>query len=330
LDGSAMAVVNKQLNEIESVFDSYHISPHYRQFGSVFLAPSREPVFVLKPLKVGTVRAYLTGELLSQQELCPIIPHIVKTATGAYYRWQHGNRYLVTEKIPGRVADYHSDRDFKAAIIAMSSFHRFAGRVLQSNPKRWAILQFHPKFQWPKRIREMEICRERAIRFRDDPFSRQYLQMWHCFYELAFRVIQTLPRESPVAAPTICYHDWAFHNVLIQNGQAHLIDFDDMIVDHSIHDRVNLISRYLRLHQWANSALLKALWNFDRYYQWQKGELKLLGLYLAFPYEYWMLGRQYYIEKQPWSRSLYQEQWQRKISFFEERLKILDLIESME
>jgi hypothetical protein len=43
-----------------------------------------------------------------------------------------------------------------------------------------------------------------------------------------------------------------------------------------------------------------------------------------------MLGRQYYIEKQPWSGSYYRDQWRRKISHHDERLKVLKLIENME
>lgn len=320
----------KHFNEIETVFNSYRIPSQYRTHHSVYFTPLQDPAYVLKPLKVGTVRAYLIGKLLTEQELYPIIPRLIKPDSGGYYLWHKGNRYLVTEKLSGLVADYHSVTDFKAAVIAMSSFHRLGRKLIQSNPNQWAMLQFNPQLKWGQCLREMETCREIAIRFQDDSFSRQYLQMWHCFYEMAFQVLQTLPTIRDVTKKTICYHDWAFHNVIIESGQAHLIDFDDMIVEHSIHDRVNLISRYLRLHHWSIAALLKSLWNFDRFYHWQKGELKLLRLYLGFPYEYWILGRQYYIEKQPWSRRYYQEQWQRKISYHNERLKVLNLIENME
>jgi CotS family spore coat protein len=324
-----MATINN--HEIEMAFVSYHIPPDYLPYRSVYLAPPQEPIYVLKPLKVGAVRAYLIGLLLSKQAECPIIPRLIKADSGAYYLWQRGNRYLVMEKLPGIVADYHVAKDLKAAVIAMAGFHSFGRKLVGANPQRWSILQFNPEREWRYRLREMETCREIAIRFQDDPFSRQYLQMWHQYYELAFRVLQAFPiRDVVNNQNTICYHDWAFHNVIINQGQGHLIDFDYMIVDHSIHDRANLISRYLRLNQWSISSLLKILWSFDHFYFWKKGELKLLGLYLTFPYEYWMLGRQYYLEKQPWSRRYYQEQWQRKIGFHLERLKVLDLINSME
>jgi CotS family spore coat protein len=325
-----MAIIKRCFNEIAAVLDTYHILPNYQAHRSVYFAPQQDPIYVLKPLRIGAIKAHLIGRLLVEEELSSIVPRLIKPESGSYYLWYSGNRYLATEKIPGRVADYYSVMDLKAAVITMANFHRISRQLIQSNPARWSILQFNPQLQWRQYLREMEICREIAIRFQGDLFSRQYLQKWHLFYEMAFRVLQEFPPKVAPMQETLCYHDWAFHNVIIEQERAHLIDFDDMIVDHSIHDRVNLISRYLRLHHWSIPALLKTLWYFDHFYHWQKGDLKLLRLYLTFPYEYWILGRQYYIEKQPWSRRYYQDQWQRKISLLPERLKVLDLIDTME
>ncbi len=325
-------MATKQLSEdaIQEVLKSYCLAQDYRAHGSVFFAPLLEPSYVLKPLKIGSMRAYLTGTLITQEALSGYVPRLMKTESGGYYRWERGNRYILTEKIPGRVADYQSAKDLKAAIIAMTNFHKLCHEVIQSEPKKWAMIRFDPLKRWKQCLKEMATCREIAIRFQEDAFSRQYIQIWHQFYEMAFQVLREFSSRIVPMQETICYHDWAFHNVMIQNERAYLIDFDDMIIDHSIHDRTNLISRYLRFYHWSPDALLKILWFFDRHYFWQKGELKLLRLYLTFPYEYWILGRQYYLEKQPWSRRYYQDQWQRKISYHTERLRILDLIMTME
>jgi CotS family spore coat protein len=326
---------NQYLDEVQEVLKTFHLAPDYQTHGSVFFTPLGEPSFVLKPLRIGAIRSYLTGKLLAEEALFGLVPRLVKTESGGYYQWERGNRYLLTEKLSGRVADYNSTKDLKVAIITMANFHRICHKIIQLEPNKWVFIRFNPLERWRKCLEEMVICRERAIRranarCQEDFFSRQYIQMWHQFYEMAFQVLQELPNQSVSMGETICYHDWAFHNVIIQGDKAYLIDFDDMIIDHSIHDRVNLISRYLRLFHWSPRALLKILWLFDHFYSWQKGELQLLRLYLTFPYEYWMLGRQYYIEKQPWSLRYYRDQWQRKVSFHSERLKILDLIKNME
>ncbi len=309
---------------IQSILESFQVKSPYRPYRSVYLV-EKEPGYVLKPLNVGAARAYLTGLLLSNHDKCPIISRLIQPKTGGYYLWNHGNRYLLMEKIEGRAADYMEINDLKATIAGMKDFHQFSRLLLDEKCRLWPLLKFDPVAEWLKRLFEMEICREIAIRSQNDSFSRQYLKIWHKFYDLAFQAIQTIQRVSS-GEVTICYHDWAYHNVIIRQGKAHLIDFDYMLIDNPVHDRVNLISRYLRLHQWSVNSLLRILWNFDHLYPWRKEDLKLLIIYLTFPYDYWILGRQYFLEKQPWSKKYFQDQWNRKISYHQERLKALDVL----
>ena len=41
----------------------------------------------------------------------------------------------------------------------------------------------------------------------------------------------------------ICHNDLAYHNILINNGEAYFIDFDYVIIDLKVHDLCNFISR---------------------------------------------------------------------------------------
>ncbi|HBF35753.1 MAG TPA: hypothetical protein DDW50_00345, partial [Firmicutes bacterium] len=205
--------INKNPDVVQGILDSYHIASDYQARGSVYFTPLANPSYVLKPLRIGAIRSYLTGALLNHKKLSGIVPHLIKPESGGYYRWKHGNRYLLTEIIQGRVADYTCTKDLKVAVATMAIFHRICREIILSEPQRWDILRFNPLCQWRKCLREMEICRDRAIRSQKDFFSRQYIQMWHAFYDMAFHVLQEFPNQSFPAQETICYHDWAFHNV---------------------------------------------------------------------------------------------------------------------
>lgn len=326
------------------------------------------PSVVLKPLKLGAVKAFLVGELLAEGQKffreakshdqsdgypddppvsATILPAPVKTPGGSNYIWSGGNRYLLTAMIKGREADYHRQSDLQAAICTMKTFHRFTRKLITGNQKRWVFLRFNPAAEWRKRLREMEICREMAARScsrqggGNDDWSRQYLSYWPEFYDQAREVVGALENltanmrtDTGNGGNVICYHDWAYHNIIIDDGvrssvrAAFLIDFDDIIVDRPVHDRANLISRYLRLNSWSPTALTQILTDFDRSYEWESGELEWLRIYLAFPYEFWMLARQYFIEKQPWSMKYYQDQWQRKIACQAQRRRVLEMLET--
>lgn len=285
---------------------------------------------VVKQLNIGAKQAKFIGELLTYLNGSGLTPELLRPESGAAYFWFKGGRYFVTRYLPGRPAEYYQLQDLQAAIRSMARLHRLSEDFLAAYP-RWRLsLKFEPVQVWQSRLRELEICRERAIRFRQNSWCRQYLRFWYFFWLQALKAVEEL-RSLPARRPAvICYHDWAFHNLIINNGDAALIDFDYALVDDAVHDRANLIGRYLRLHQWSNEALLKALWNFDRIYPWRAGDLRRLRIYLTFPYEYWILGRQFFLERQPWSEKYFQDQWKRKIADIEGRNQTLELIESLE
>jgi CotS family spore coat protein len=293
---------------------------------SAYTVLIRDESFIVKPLRVGAGRANLIGKLLSENRACPVLPRLVKPEGCGHYWWHGGNRYLVTRRLPGREADYRQSSDLSAAIATMAEFHRYTRQFTQTLKQGWALLVYEPEREWERYLNEMETCRRLAVRA-SDPWSRQYLRVWHYFSNQAWLALQAVRARNVPEVKVICYHDWAWHNLIRYGNQAYLVDFDYMLIDLPAHDRANLIARYLRLYDWSREALLKLLWLFDRFYPWRCGELSLLRVYLLFPYDYWILGRQYYLEKQPWSAKYFQDQWQRKIEPYLKREKILDLLE---
>lgn len=286
---------------------------------------------ILKPLKTGAIQAFLIGKLLGRTE-GSMIPKLVRTADGRDYLWFRGNRILMTEQVPGIPADYRNDWDLDAAISAMGRWHQLSRECIDRGAVPWDAIRFDTCNVWKKRLQEFDDCREMALRSQD-AFSRIYLQKWREYTRQAYETFQDFSNIASSALqtpPVLCYHDWAFHNVLVDGPNAFLIDFDYMILDTAVHDRANLIGRYLRLFQWNEKALLKILWKFDRHYPWRRGEIRLLRIFLSFPYDYWMIGRQYFIEKQPWSGKYFWDQWQRKVARQENRNRALLLLEQLE
>lgn len=296
------------------------------QRNNVYSITGKDGIRVIKELRVGAEQAKFIGELLTYLNGSGLTPKFIRPESGAAYFWIRGNRYFLTDYQPGRIADYHQLGDLQAAIRVMAELHRLSSGFLESHSQHHSFLRYEPGPIWRKRLREMEICRDRAIRLRNN-WSREYLRFWYLFWNQAVKAVEAVESSRPKQPQVICYHDWAFHNLIINNDRAVLIDFDYLIADQPVHDRANLISRYLRLHRWSGNALFKALWNFDRFYPWRSGELEALSVYLMFPYEYWILGRQYFLERQPWSERYYRDQWERKIACFEQRAKVLELLE---
>lgn len=297
--------------------------------GPVYLLCHNERKRILKPLQIGAMRAFLISKLLSARNAWNGLPSLIHPLSGKPYLWHKGSRYMMTGMLDGRIADYFETKDLQLAIGGMREFHEFGGAVLQEDVKRWRPLEINMADLWQKRFQEMSTCRSIAIR-QQTRWAKQYLKFWHHFACQALQALAELKNYGNIETKVICYHDWAFHNVIINNEKAYLFDFDYMVVDQPVHDKCNLIGRYLRLFNWSNHSLFTVLWNFDRFYPWRTHEIKLLRILLMLPYDYWMFGRQLFIEKQPWSEKYYLDQWNRKIMNYSEREKVLDLIIKLE
>lgn len=297
--------------------------------GQVYLLRHDERKRVLKPLQVGAMQAFLISKLLSTRNAWSGLPLLIHPTSGKPYLWHKGSRYMMTAMLEGRTADYFEIKDLQLAIEGMRGFHEFGGAVLQEDPKRWRPLEINLVDLWQKRFQEMSICRSIAIRHQTR-WAKQYLKLWHYFASQALQALAELKHYGNIENKVICYHDWAFHNVIINHEKAYLFDFDYMVVDYPVHDKCNLISRYLRLFNWSNRSLFTVLWNFDRFYPWRNHEIKLLRILLMLPYDYWMFGRQLFIEKQPWSEKYYLDQWNRKVMNYSEREQVLNLIINLE
>jgi CotS family spore coat protein len=334
--------------KLESIYGVERISA-VNSYRGVYLIPNLNGVsddamaenraWVLKQLKVGAVKAYLIGKLLAEKILRPITPAPIQPDEGSYYLWIGGNRYHLTHYLEGVEADYYRIIDLQAAIRSMALFHRLTSQLINCNESAWSIIRYDIGREWKQRLTELEICRVRASRECDaqwdhshpNDLAKKYLQIWpECYNQALQAFTELMNSDYECGAPrSICYHDWARHNLIIHEGIAFLIDFDYMIIDHPVHDRANLMGHYLRLRQWSLHSLNTILENFDRDYPLRSGELNLLRLLLLFPSDYWILGRQYFIEKQPWSLKYYQDQWDRKISLYQQRNRLLTFMESL-
>ncbi|HOJ76803.1 MAG TPA: hypothetical protein PLZ08_03420 [Bacillota bacterium] len=317
--------------ELGTVLKSYGLNGDWRieRLRSVFVISNGSTDLVLKPLRIGSIKTNLITRFIENNQQCQLLPALVKTADNNNYCWYQGNRYLLTGKIAGREADYLNDADLQAAIRAMSLFHCETCLNNQVDQGQWSLIKYDPVRSWKQYFNEMNNCKKRAVK-QGDAFSKWYLQEWSFYAACACQSIQDYQQAAKDPELVFCYHDWAYHNVIIdQCGLGKLIDFDYLIIDRSVHDKSNLIARYLRLYDWSLQAFGKIIDCFDRFYPWHRGELELLRIYLSFPYDFWILGRQYYIEKQHWSLKYYREQWDRKVVNGKKIQRVLRMLEKL-
>lgn len=103
-----------------------------------------------------------------------------------------------------------------------------------------------------------------------------------------------------------CHHDYAHHNVLIdEEGSTNIIDFDYCILDTHLHDLSSLIIRVMKNGKWDISNSIHILDSYSSVYPINKDDIDIMAAFIEFPQAFWQLGIQYYIEKQPWEEGVF-------------------------
>lgn len=168
--------------------------------------------------------------------------------------------------------------------------------------------------KWPqnfrKRLDEMKLFKE-TIESKDvrDEFDEAYYPLIDFFMEQGYEAIELLEKSSyydisqkAMERGEFCHHDMAEHNFLITPyGEMRIIDFDYCIMDTRLHDVASLVIRNMRHGIWDIAKADFILNEYCKYYPINQRELEVIKCFALFPQDFWQVGLQYYVEKQPWT-----------------------------
>lgn len=235
--------------------------------------------------------------------------NIVKQENGDNYITFKGEKYFLTEWIDGRECDFLNPVDLDTAIEVLTRLHNAAeGYDPGICPKD---RYFYGK--WPenfsRRIAEMKLMKEQVQSKPDkgtvDETYLEFVDMCINDGEEAILMLkktgyEDLSKEAERKKGFI-HHDYAYHNILHTfDGRTYVVDFDYCIMDIRIHDLGSLILRNMKRSNWDTDKALGILESYDRRNPIGNEELKVLTPFFLFPQDFWMISRQYYIEKKPW------------------------------
>lgn len=167
---------------------------------------------------------------------------------------------------------------------------------------------------WPEKLQEryrdlQEFVKQAQARPAgefDVIFSKQ-APVFLAAAEQALKDLGRLPYGTVVArdraVKSLCHRDFIPRNLLeTPEGKLVLIDFDNCAQIEFIDDVAKMLLYFAR---WEIRRAEKLLAGYQKWRHLQPEELQLIGAYLAFPLEYWRLGRFYYQQHRNHGRALH-------------------------
>lgn len=222
--------------------------------------------------------------------------------------------YYVTDWIESRECRFKVREDLQKAIEAAAGLHRAsAGYMPPAEAK--------PRIYYNKWVEKFEKKGAELLEFGktiedkaymdvfDEIFSKHLSYYWDqgkqsiaMINESSYADISQQSKEKG----EFCHHDMANHNFLItEEGKICLIDFDYCIMDTRLHDVSSLVIRNMRYGVWDIQRAYHILNEYDRLYALSRKDLAVIKAFMTFPQDFWQVGLQYYVEKQPWTMDFF-------------------------
>lgn len=241
------------------------------------------------------------------------IPEIISTKDDLGYI-KLGNCHAYLNKwINSRSCNYNDAHELKLASQKLGELHKCSEAFTISSIMK-------PRIGWYSWIKVFETRSEEILDFKRRIYQKAYRSDFDEIYlanindelEIAKKAIDELKSnnyikfmDKEVLKRGFCHHDYANHNVLInEDGKLNIIDFDYCILDTHIHDVASLLIRSMKDGKWSNNTASLILNSYSKANSISNDELKLIKGFIRFPQAFWQIGLQYYWEQQPWREEI--------------------------
>jgi len=168
--------------------------------------------------------------------------------------------------------------------------------------------------KWPqnfkKRLEEIQFFKDNIeAKENRDEFDEAYYPLIDFFMDQGYEAIELLEKsnyykisQKAEERGEFCHHDMAEHNFLISpSGKMRIIDFDYCIMDTNLHDVASLVIRNMKHGVWDIAKADYILNEYSKHLPISNEELEVIKYFTLFPQDFWQVGLQYYVEKQPWT-----------------------------
>lgn len=261
------------------------------------------------------------------------IPEILTRVDGMdYISVDNYNAYL-TKWISARECNYDNPIDVAVAATKLAELH-------DKSQNFHVTAQMQPRVYWYKwlenfKTRKTEIFdfkRRIELKQNKSEFDNLYLAAVDEEARRADRAIEHLLASSYFEKVKeeelrggFCHHDYAHHNVLIEeSGAVNIIDFDYCILDISLHDLASLLLRKMKNGKWDLEEAIHIMDNYNNVRALNPKDIPIMAAFMEFPQDYWQVGIQYYWEEQPWGEEFFLKKLKKVYEDSEEKQEFIE------
>ncbi|KFX54390.1 CotS family spore coat protein [Clostridium botulinum] len=292
-----------EVDNLEKVKNSYKII-------------SKDKGYSIKIIKYNFEHFYFILSAIKhlQQNKFSKIPEFIRTRNGKEYINLDGKYAYLTEWIPSRVSNYDNPLELAKVSNKLAELHECSKNFTINDRMQPRIGWFSWEDVFKTRSNEILDFKNRiSQKAKKSNFDLLYLKNIDKELKRAEKSIEGLKRNNymeimkkEVFKSGFCHHDYANHNILIDNNnEINIIDFDYCILDSHLHDLSSLCIRSMKYGKWEDKKADLILKNYEDIIELRKEEIPLMREFIRFPQCFWQLGIQVYWEQQSWGEEFF-------------------------
>lgn len=249
-----------------------------------------------------------------QKKQFKTIPEIILNNKGKNYIKIDESYGYLTKWIPSRVSNFNNPIELQKVSRKLAEFH-LCSRGFNINR------DMNPRIGWFSWVNVFNTRCSEILDFRKriyqkahrSEFDKIYLENIDNEIKRGERAVEGLLNNNyfnlmnkEVRNLGFCHHDYAHHNILIdQNQQINIIDFDYCILDTHLHDVSSLLIRAMKDGKWNEKTSNLIIDSYREALDINSDEFKIMKYFIMFPQSFWQIGLQYYWEQQNWEEEVF-------------------------
>ena len=317
-------------NQIEAILSQYELEIHEMKKGrGTYICQTNKGMKLLVPFRGSNEKGMILKEMLAQlQSFGFFVEQIMMNEKGDVVTVDEnsGERFIIKDSLAGEELNVNNETELRAAIGLLALYHRAAERVEVELPESWrestGLVIDSRKRHMRELIKTKNYIRNRK---KKNEFEQMYIKAYDSVLETMEKSIQILELQS-VSKSILCHGEVNHHNILCDNGNWYLVNFESFTYSWRMVDLANFLRKIMEKNNWDIELGKSLLEIYQSCVRLEKEEYEQLYGLLLFPERFWKITNHYMNSRKSWISERDIEKLHKVLEQEDQRL---DFIENM-
>lgn len=225
-----------------------------------------------------------------------MVPKLLPSINNNRFIYYEDMLFILNPWVEGKKCNFDSITDIRLSIKTLAKLHKCSKnfKPIPGSANRVGLENYYLSIN--KHFNDILEAANLASTYKDK-FSKLYLNNLDSNLSLAKLSLEIASSiDNSNLNISLCHGDYVNKNILINNNDVWIIDFDKCKKDYCAHDLAYFLRRLLKRSttNWNPALTVDIINTYLKVNNLTDSDLKYILAYLAFPQKFWKISRDYY------------------------------------